>query len=190
MPFSASAVGRVRESTIALNGPLRWSVGPWKGVAIAIRAIAETDHWRLVVVGGGFDEMRLRRLARRLNVGDRVRFTGWLTKEEVLDRMRKDADVFVFPSMHEEAGLVVVEALASGLPVICLDKGGPPLLAGGAGLVLRSSVGLDEVVSGLARLLAAGGSLNVRKSTNSWSPSDRKPAFVQSGHPLSGRPDR
>ena len=89
---------------------------PLKGVAIAIRAIAATEGWRLVVVGSGSDEPRLRRLAHRLNVDHRIRFMGWLPHDRVLDVMRADADVFLFPSMHEEAGLVVVEALGCGLP--------------------------------------------------------------------------
>jgi glycosyltransferase involved in cell wall biosynthesis len=129
---------------------------PWKGVAIAIRAVAATEEWRLIVVGKGSDESRLRRLARRLEVDQRIHFAGWLTRDQVLAMMRDQADVFVFPSVREEAGAVVVEALGCGLPVICLDTGGPHLLAGRAALVLRSSGGLHDVVPRLADLLSSG----------------------------------
>ena len=129
---------------------------PFKGVAIAIRAIAETEGWRLVVVGEGSDERRLRRLADRLGVHERIDFVGWLTRDQVLAVMREKADVFLFPSMHDEASLVVVEALGCGLPVICLDIGGPHLLAGHAAVVLRSSGSLQDVVHRLAHLLSSG----------------------------------
>jgi glycosyltransferase involved in cell wall biosynthesis len=129
---------------------------PMKGVAIAIRAIAATDDWRLIVMGTGFEEPRLRRLSRRLNVDDRIDFRGWLPRDRVLDAMREDADVFVFPSMHEEAGIVVIEALGCGLPVICFDMAGPHLLAGSVALPLPSSGGLHDVVARLADHLSSG----------------------------------
>lgn len=44
--------------------------------------------------------------------------------------MREDADVFLFPSLHDEGGWVVGEALAAGLPVVCIDRGGPPAIGG------------------------------------------------------------
>ena len=129
---------------------------PLKGVAIAIRAIAATDHWRLVVMGDGSDAPRLRRLARKLHVQDRVDFKGWVSRDRVVRAMREGADAFLFPSLHEEAGLVVVEALGSGLPVVCLDRGGPPLLAGDGGIVLPSTSTLDVLVSRLAEKLSDG----------------------------------
>jgi glycosyltransferase involved in cell wall biosynthesis len=46
--------------------------------------------------------------------------------------MREEADVFLFPSLHDEGSWVVAEAVASGLPVVCLDRGGPPVLGGRA----------------------------------------------------------
>jgi glycosyltransferase involved in cell wall biosynthesis len=44
--------------------------------------------------------------------------------------MREEADVFVFPSLHDQAPLVVAEAATAGLPVVCLDRGGAQLLGG------------------------------------------------------------
>jgi glycosyltransferase involved in cell wall biosynthesis len=63
--------------------------------------------------------------------------------------MREEADLFLFPSLHDDSPVVVVEAIASGLPVVCLDRGGPPLL-GGAPV---AADGCDETVRRLARAL-------------------------------------
>lgn len=103
---------------------------PLKGVTLALRALRNLRDWRLVVCGDGPDRKRLRLIARRYGVLDRVEFRGWIEREQVLRAMRDDAAVLVFPSLHDEAGWVVIEAMATGLPVVCLDVGGPPLLSG------------------------------------------------------------
>jgi glycosyltransferase involved in cell wall biosynthesis len=103
---------------------------PLKGGVLAVRAIALLPEWHLVICGRGSDEARLRRLCERLGLTSRVHFTGWVARSEVLRLMREEADVFLFPSLHDEAGWVVAEAVANGLSVICLDRGGPPILGG------------------------------------------------------------
>ena len=104
---------------------------PLKGIALAIRATALLPpEWRLLVVGSGRDEARLRRLARGLGLADRVRFLGQVPRERLLRLMQEEADVLLFPSLRDQAGWVVAEASACGLPAVCLDRGGPPLLGG------------------------------------------------------------
>jgi glycosyltransferase involved in cell wall biosynthesis len=70
-----------------------------------------------LVAGGGSDIERLRRKATRLGVGDRVIFTGLFREEEKPD-IYALADLYVMPSRGEGFGFVLLEALASGLPVI------------------------------------------------------------------------
>lgn len=127
----------------------------WKGVAIGIRAIAELPDWRFVVCGSGPDELRLRRLAERLGIVERVEFRGWVARERLQEIMQTEADVFLFPSMHDEAGWVVVEALAAGLPVICLDIGGPPALIGQSGRAVSAEGDRATVVRRVAEALDA-----------------------------------
>ena len=105
---------------------------PWKGVALALQAIAELPGWRFIVAGSGPQEGLLRELAARLGIAARVEFRGWVAREAVLRTMREEADVMLFPSLHEEGGWAVGEALNMGLPVVCLDRGGPPLVGGRA----------------------------------------------------------
>jgi glycosyltransferase involved in cell wall biosynthesis len=126
---------------------------PWKGVALALRVLQLLPGWTLTVCGEGYDERRLRRIARRLNVDDKVGFLGWTKPERVRELMREGSDVLLFPSLHDEGGWVIAEALAARLPVVCLDRGGPPTI-GGTGVVPTS---VSDTVIGLAQAVLASG---------------------------------
>jgi glycosyltransferase involved in cell wall biosynthesis len=102
---------------------------PWKGLYLALKSLKLLPGWRFIICGTGPDQPRLRRLARRWHLHDRVEFRGWVPQSELARIMREDADVFIFPSLHDDSPLAVAEARAIGLPVVCLDRGGPALLA-------------------------------------------------------------
>ena len=123
-----------------------------KGAELAIRAVAGTPGWRLQVYGRGPEQPRLERLVSELGVEDRISFLGWVPRDELLLRMR-EADVFLFPSLHDQAPWVVAEALASGLPVLCCDVGGAPVIADSAGLAVRPTSS-TATVGDLAEALA------------------------------------
>ncbi len=74
---------------------------------------------RLLVVGDGPHRRELER-----DFGARAHFTGRLAGEELAAAYRQ-ADLFVFPSKHDTFGQVVMEAMATGLPVVVTDRGGP-----------------------------------------------------------------
>jgi glycosyltransferase involved in cell wall biosynthesis len=120
---------------------------PWKGVALGLRTLLILDDWHLIICGRGPDERRLKRLADRLGVGHRVQFLGWVPGDRVRDLMLREADVLLFPSIHDEGGFVVAEALAAGMPVVCLQRGGPPQI-GGTGVVATT---VSATVEELAR---------------------------------------
>jgi len=111
----------------------------WKGAELAIHALVGAPGWDLVIHGDGPENRKLRRVAAELGIGDRVTFAGNVDREVLLERMRKEFDVFLFPSLHDDCGWVVAEALSAGLPVICVNRGGPPLLAGPAGIAVECS---------------------------------------------------
>ena len=103
---------------------------PLKGFDILIRALAEmTERERaaLVVVGG--DERaapefaRLRAVAKEVGVDDRVEFPGAIPHERLAVHYNA-ADVVVIPSFYESFGLVALEAMASGVPVVASRVGG------------------------------------------------------------------
>ncbi len=99
-----------------------------KAQHILIRAFAEASRddakLRLQIVGAGARLGPCRDLADELGVGDRIEFTGPLPPAEVRRAMLA-ADAFVLPSYCETFGVVVIEALACGLPVIATSSGGP-----------------------------------------------------------------
>jgi glycosyltransferase involved in cell wall biosynthesis len=109
-----------------------------KGVDVLIRALAELHREgiraRLVVVGAGPEEERLRALARDLGVGEALQWLGWVPHDEV-PRVLADSDLLVLPSRRvpgsqEQFGHVLIEAMAAGLPVVGSSCGAIPEVIG------------------------------------------------------------
>jgi glycosyltransferase involved in cell wall biosynthesis len=80
----------------------------------------------LTIVGDGPDIPALRASIRKEGLDERVELMGSVSRSRVLE-LYEEYDVFFFPSMHDSGGFVVLEAMSEGLPVICLDRGGPAL---------------------------------------------------------------
>jgi glycosyltransferase involved in cell wall biosynthesis len=102
----------------------------WKGVHLLIASLAvlrKRLDVRLTVIGDGPQQAELRRLCSALGVAGAVEWLGRLPQHEVLRRYA-DHDMMVFPSLHDSGGMVVLEAMSRGLPVIALDLGGPALV--------------------------------------------------------------
>ena len=142
---AASVRGRTDPPVAVFAGRLE----PWKGLFLCLQVLKLLPDWRFVVCGGGRDEVRMRHLAKRLGVDDRVEWLGWLTHEQVM-RQFAEADVFLFPSLREEAGAVIAEARAVGLPIVCFARGGPPLLAGPEGVCVDDSGDVQAISERLA----------------------------------------
>lgn len=83
------------------------------------------DDVRLVLVGKGPEEGPLRETAVRNGVADRIHFIGAVDHTRVIALM-KAADIFVLPSLEEAFGIVLVEAMSQGLPVVASDVQGIP----------------------------------------------------------------
>jgi glycosyltransferase involved in cell wall biosynthesis len=102
-------------------------LSPEKGIDVAIRAVGAIDGAALEIAGTGPDEESLRRLADAVAPG-RVRFHGLVDKAEV-QRLMLAAAVVVVPSRwYENQPMVVLEALARGVPVVGSTLGGMPEL--------------------------------------------------------------
>jgi glycosyltransferase involved in cell wall biosynthesis len=127
-----------------------------KGVAFIIRALARLPNSvSLTIVGDGPHRRDLEALARRLHVSDRCQFLGRRPHDEV-EAIYHGAGVFVFPSLRDSGGAVVLEAMAHGLPCVVAAWGGPATYTEAVGLQLSvaSPAALeDDLVSKLEHLL-------------------------------------
>ena len=108
-------------------GPLALFVGRlryYKGVDVLVQALARTPEVRGVIVGAGPMEAQIRGLVRQLGLAERVHFAGHVADED-LPAFYQAGDLFVLPSVHrsESLGIVLLEAMASGLPVVSTELG-------------------------------------------------------------------
>jgi glycosyltransferase involved in cell wall biosynthesis len=145
------------------RGRIILTVGRWaareryKGVDALIAAVARLRAMipdvQLVAVGSGDDLPRLRNIAAGEQVADRVHFLEGLSKEE-LASFYAAADVFALPSTGEGFGLVFLEAMAFGKPVVGADAGGiTDLIRHGSNGLLIPPNDLEGLAQGLSRLL-------------------------------------
>jgi glycogen(starch) synthase len=112
---------------VVFIGRIVWPKGP----DTLIRAFArlQTPGVRLLLVGDGPERARCERLARQLGVAERIHVSGFIAHDRV-PAVLASADLLVLPSVYEELGTVLVEALHAGLPVIASRVGGIPEVVG------------------------------------------------------------
>lgn len=117
------------------------SLWPYKNCEGLLRAFAaaksELGDRQLAVVGPGRDVAyvaELKALAEQLGIADDVVWVGGVPLEETVQFYRA-ADVFVYPSFNETFGLPILEAMATGCPVVTSDTSAMPETAGGCALL-------------------------------------------------------
>ncbi|MBS7644001.1 glycosyltransferase family 4 protein [Candidatus Bathyarchaeota archaeon] len=100
---------------------------PEKGVNILVGAVPKVlkayPNVKFVIVGDGYMRKALMDDAHMLGVYHKIYFTGFLD-DQMLRMLYRSADLAVFPSLYEPFGIVALEAMAAGLPVIVSDTGG------------------------------------------------------------------
>ena len=108
-----------------------------KGLDLLLPALAELRHlsWEMTVVGDGPQREPLQQVALNLGLADRIHFSGWKRGVDLEAEYRR-ANLFVFPSRHEGMPNVVLEAMASGLPVLATR------IAGNEELILSGVTGV------------------------------------------------
>ena len=114
-----------------------------KGFSLAIKAFKEFESRHpdseFSIVGSGPEEPRLRAVVERAQLHPKVKLVPAVSRDELLSKMAS-CDVFLFPSLRDGGGAVVIEAMAAGKPVICLDSGGPGMhVTEGSGIKIRPS---------------------------------------------------
>jgi glycosyltransferase involved in cell wall biosynthesis len=124
----------------------------WKGVDMAIEALAQVPDAELEIIGEGSMREPWRLHAERLGVSGRVFFAGWLSQDECAQRLQTAA-ALVLPSIYECGGAVVLEAMATNAPVIALRWGGPADYLDAASGILIEPSNRDAIVEDLARAM-------------------------------------
>lgn len=102
-----------------------------KGLSLLLEAFARFircyPNTVLRIIGRGGEKPRLLRMVRDLGIGKSVRFIDWLPRPEFLKQLQ-GCHILAHMSLHEGAGFVIIEALARGKPVVCLDWCGPRII--------------------------------------------------------------
>jgi glycosyltransferase involved in cell wall biosynthesis len=136
-PFVFVAVGALIES---------------KGVDILLRAYAHTfkgqDDVRLVVVGDGPQRGALEALSQELGIAAQVEWHGNLDREGLLKALWQ-ASAFVHPSFVETFGIVLIEAMATGLPLVVTDCGGPAGIIGESTGIMVTPKDVDALAAAM-----------------------------------------
>jgi phosphatidyl-myo-inositol dimannoside synthase len=147
----------LRESTVLLTVARLSAQERYKGVdevlAVLPELAREIPNLRYLVVGDGTDRARLVQKAASLGLADRVRFAGYVAEREKVDHYRL-ADAFVMAGWGEGFGIVYLEALACGVPVLAskLDASREAVLDGKLG-VLVNPKSPAELRAGILRVL-------------------------------------
>ncbi|MFB6201637.1 MAG: glycosyltransferase family 4 protein [Halorhabdus sp.] len=148
-----------------------------KGVDLAIRSLAamENEEAELLIAGSGRLEDQLKQLAQELGVAGRVRFLGYVPDVE-LPLLYSSADLTLFTSEYEGFGLVLLESLASGTPVVGPPVGGvPDILENGVSgyIVDRKAQAfaskIDYICNHPQRLREMSDAARVTATERSWS---------------------
>jgi glycosyltransferase involved in cell wall biosynthesis len=104
----------------------------FKNVEMAIRAVAEArrrgKNIHFTVVGDGPLKSSLHKLATELGIAGAISFTGFVTQEDVMKQLAK-SHLYLFPSLREGGPWSLMEAMAIGLPSICVNTSGMKVIA-------------------------------------------------------------
>jgi len=128
----------------------------WKGIKLVLRAfqLYQSSHptAKLFFIGKGKMKSYIDRFAEDNNLKNNIMIIEWIEQKELKAYYLKSC-AMLFPSLHDSSGNVVLEALACGLPVLCLDCGGPAIVLGkGLEDTIETTKGKSvyEVIQGLA----------------------------------------
>jgi glycosyltransferase involved in cell wall biosynthesis len=124
-----------------------------KGLQLALPALASVRiHGAIVsltIVGEGPLRSVLEEVSLQLDLAASVEFRGKLPLEEVYE-LYQSHDVFLFPSLRDSGGIAVLEAMAAGLPVVCLALGGPGMTVTNETGILIEPINPSQVIRDLA----------------------------------------
>jgi glycosyltransferase involved in cell wall biosynthesis len=153
---AATEPRRRREASAVQRMLFVGSLSQLKGVDDLLAALARPgfDRDRLeVTIAGGGDVAAYQAKARALGVADFVRFSGWCDQAQIA-RLLANADVLALPSYDEVLPLVVLEALANGVAVVCTPVGElPSLVTDGVDVLYVQPGAVEDLAATLQKVL-------------------------------------
>jgi len=111
------------ERIVMYVGRLVYEKGIHTLLDAAVQVLADHPEVKFVIAGRGPAQQELQEQAKRLGVAEKVLFTGFISDESRNELLRQ-AQAAVFPSLYEPFGIVALEAMAAGTPVVVSDVGG------------------------------------------------------------------
>jgi glycosyltransferase involved in cell wall biosynthesis len=170
---------------VPVGVPLALFVGdirtPRKNLDTVLRALATTDGLHLAVAGA-LDRSPFPALAAELGITDRVHFLDY---RRDVDRLMRACDLFVFPSRYEAGTLVLLEAAASGLPIVTArTAGGCEVLGSVAAVILEDPNDAAALAAALRKFVAdpdarASASRAARETAERYSWSDMAGQYLE-----------
>lgn len=130
----------------------------WKGLHLALKAFSQLHQkfprTSFTLIGEGREQAWLQGLVEQLGIEKAIDWIPWMERKK-LREVYLQHDTFLFPSLHDTSPNVILESLCHGLPVVCLDLGGPGVMVDNTcGRVIETNgLGESEVILALSNAL-------------------------------------
>lgn len=124
-----------------------------KGIQHILHALSQLEHKdiTLEIIGTGNYQQSLKKLSKELSLDNQVSFIGYCPREKLPEYLSA-ADAFILPSMAESFGMVFVEAMACGLPIIAAETGGIPDYVHAENGILVRPGNLEDIKAAIVRI--------------------------------------
>ena len=173
LPYEPFKYRKISRAKLGLKEDLIYTISTGrlvkrKGFDFLIKSIAKTDkNIHALILGDGPEKENLLNLATESGVSDRVHLLGFVSEEKKFQYL-DNSDVYVLSSVHEGFGIVLIEAMMVGLPIISTDNGGQvDFVTEGINGYLVTFGDVDKMVESINKVLEnkkSFGKENIKKS--------------------------
>lgn len=118
-------------------------------IVVAMNRIPENYNIHLTVIGEGPDRKKIENYIAQNGLVSKITLAGKMSRAQVLDKLA-ESDIYLFPSLHEGGSWALMEAMAIGLPVICLDCTGMHTITSDESAIRIKPNGLNDFVKNVS----------------------------------------
>jgi len=157
-------IKRKRNAELPLKAVFMGRLVPYKGADMLIEAVIpliKKGLLELEIIGDGPQRSELENIAKENKLENSIRFAGWI-KHEFMQGKLSEFDIFVFPSIREFGGAVVLEAMSAGLVPIVVAYGGPgEIVTPETGFLIKMGPRKNLIESFYKKLLELSGNASI-----------------------------